>query len=54
MLTDHERFAWLCVVMMDEAMEEKPPITQERKDALVGEARYLLMGSDELGSFEVR
>ncbi len=59
LLMEHERFAWLrqlsqCVVMMDEAMEEKPPITKERLDALVGEARHLLMGSDEPGSFSLR
>lgn len=59
LLMEHERFAWLrqlsqLVVMMDEAMEEKPPITKERKDALVGEARHLLTGSEEPGSFAVR
>jgi len=59
LLMEHERFAWLrqlsqLVVMMDEAMEGKPPISEERKDALVGEARHLLMGSDESGSFVVR
>ena len=59
LLMEHERFAWLrqlsqMVVMMDEAMEEKPPITQERADALVGEARHLLTGSEEPGSFAVR
>lgn len=59
LLMEHERFAWLrqlsqLVVMMDEAMEEKPPIAKERMDALVGEARHLLMGSDEPGSFAVR
>ena len=59
LLMEHERFAWLrqlsqMVVMMDEAMEEKPPITQERADALVGEARHLLTGSDEPGSFAAR
>lgn len=59
LLMEHERFAWLrrlsqLVVMMDEAMEEKPPIEKERMDALVGEARHLLMGSDEPGSFAVR
>ncbi len=58
LLMEHERFAWLrqlsqLVVMMDEAMEEKPPIAKERMDALVGEARHLLMGSDEPGSFAV-
>jgi hypothetical protein len=59
LLMEHERFAWLrqlsqLVVMIDEAMEEKPPITKERMDALVGEARHLLMGSQEPGSFAVR
>lgn len=58
LLMEHERFAWLrqlsqLVVMIDEAMEEKPPITKERMDALVGEARHLLMGSQEPGSFAV-
>jgi hypothetical protein len=59
LLTEHERFAWLrqlsqLVVMMDEAMEEKPPITDERADALVQEARHLLLGSEEPESFAVR
>ena len=59
LLMEQERFAWLrqlsqLVVMMDEAMEEKPPITKERADALVGEARHLLIGSEEAGSFAVR
>lgn len=59
LLMEHERFAWLrqlsqMVVVMDEAMEEKPPITKERADALVAEARHLLMGSEEPGSFAAR
>lgn len=59
LLTEDERFSWLrqlsqLVVVMDEAMEEKPPITQERMDALVAEARHLLTGSTEPGSFAVR
>lgn len=65
LLMEHERFAWLrqlsqLVVMMDEAMEEKPPVTPERMDALVGEARHLLLGSGsgveepEPGSFATR
>lgn len=59
LLTEHERFAWLrqlsqLVVMMDEAMEEKPPITTDRADALVQEARHLLLGSEEPESFAVR
>jgi len=59
LLMESERFAWLrqlsqLVVMMDEAMEEKPPITKERMDALVSEARHLLMNSEEPGSFAVR
>ncbi len=59
LLTEHERFVWLrqlsqMVVKMDEAMEEKPPMTKERADALVGEARHLLTGSEEPGSFAVR
>lgn len=59
LLTEHERFAWLrqlsqLVVTMDEAMEEKPPITRERMDALVGEAKHLLIGSEEPGSFAMR
>ncbi|GAA5142950.1 hypothetical protein GCM10023213_29820 [Prosthecobacter algae] len=59
MLTEDERFSWLrqlsqLVVMIDEAMEEKPPITTERKDALVAEARHLLTGSTEVGSFAMR
>ncbi len=59
LLMESERFAWLrqlsqLVVMMDEAMEEKPPITKERMDALVSEARHLLLGSEEPGSFAVR
>lgn len=59
LLTEDERFSWLrqlsqLVVVMDEAMEEKPPITNERKDALVAEAKHLLTGSAEPGSFAVR
>jgi hypothetical protein len=59
LLTEDEQFSWLrqlsqLVVVMDEAMEEKPPITEERKDALVAEARHLLTGSTEPGSFAVR
>lgn len=56
LLTGDERFAWLrelsqLIVMIDEAMEEKPPISTERADALVNEARVLLNGSNESGSF---
>lgn len=60
---EHERFAWLrhlsqLVVKMDEAMEEKPPITNERMDALVAELKHLLGGSEEQepepGSFAAR
>lgn len=59
LLMENERFAWLrqlsqLVVMIDEAMEEKPPITKDRMDALVGEAKHLLVGSEEPGSFAVR
>ncbi len=59
LLMEHERFAWLrqlsqMVVMMDEAMEEKPPITKARADTLVAEAKHLLTGSDEPGSFAAR
>jgi len=59
LLMEHERFAWLrqlsqLVVIMDEAMEEKPPVTKERMDNLVAEARHLLMGSEEPESFAVR
>ncbi|MGV3663432.1 MAG: hypothetical protein ACO1TE_24890 [Prosthecobacter sp.] len=59
LLMESERFAWLrqlsqLVVMMDEAMEEKPPVTQKRMDALVAEAKHLLVGSEEPGSFAAR
>lgn len=59
LLTGDARFAWLrelsqLIVMMDEAMEEKPAISTERADALVNEARLLLTGSEELGSFAAR
>ncbi len=59
LLTGDARFAWLrelsqLIVMMDEAMEEKPPITTERADALVEESRVLLTGSQESGSFAGR
>ena len=40
--------------MIDEAMEENPPITTERQDALVEEARVLLTGSNESGSFAAK
>ncbi len=56
LLTGDPRFAWLrelsqLIVMIDEAMEEKPPISKERADALVEESRILLTGSNESGSF---
>mgnify|MGYP007126783721 CR=1 FL=1 len=59
LLTEHERFIWLrqlsqLVVIMDEAMEEKPPISTERADELVGEAQHLLTGSDHPESFTMR
>lgn len=59
LLTGDTRFAWLrelsqLIVKIDEAMEEKPPITTERKDALVNEARILLTGSNESGSFAAK
>jgi hypothetical protein len=59
LLTEDERFSWLrqlsqLVVVMDEAMEEKPPLTPQRMDALVAEAQQLLIGSDEPGSFAMR
>ena len=59
LLTGDVRFAWLrelsqLIVMIDEAMEEKPPITTERADSLVNEARVLLTGSEESGSFAAR
>ncbi|MCP5557195.1 MAG: hypothetical protein H7A55_05540 [Verrucomicrobiaceae bacterium] len=59
LLTGDVRFAWLrelsqLIVMIDEAMEEKPPITAERADALVEEARILLTGSNESGNFAGR
>ena len=59
LLTGDERFAWLrelsqLIVMIDEAMEEKPPISTERQDALVEEARMLLTGSNEVGSFAAK
>ena len=59
LLTGDARFAWLrelsqLIVMIDEALEEKPAITTERKDALVNEARILLTGSNESGSFGAR
>ena len=59
LLTGDARFAWLrelsqLIVMIDEAMEEKPSITRERADALVEEARILLTGSNESGNFAGR
>jgi hypothetical protein len=59
LLTSDERFAWLrelsqLIVMIDEAMEEKPPITRERADALVDEAKLLLTGNDQAGTFSKR
>lgn len=59
LLMENERFAWLrqlsqLVVVIDEAMEEKPPITTERMDALVNEVRHLLVGSEEPESFAAR
>ncbi len=59
LLTEHERFAWLRqlsqrVVMLDEAMEEKPPLSRERADALARAARHLLMAGEEPGCFARR
>jgi hypothetical protein len=59
LLTEHERFAWLrqlsqLVVMMDEAMEEEPPITTAQADALVQEARHLLTNTDQPNAFAIR
>lgn len=59
LLTGDERFAWLrelsqLIVMIDEAMEEKPPMSTERADALVKEARVLLTGSNEVSSFAAK
>lgn len=58
LMTD-ERFAWLrelsqLIVVIDEAMEEKPPMTRERADALVLDAKLLLQGGDNAGSFATR
>lgn len=59
LLTEHERFAWLrqlsqLVVMMDEALEEKPAISPDRAQALLQEARHLLGDSGPPGSFTAR
>ena len=59
LLTGDARFAWLrelsqLIVMMDEAMEEKPAPSTERLDALVSEARLLLTGSEGEGGFAAR
>ena len=59
LLMSDTRFAWLrelsqLIVMMDEAMEEKPPITTDRADALVNEARLLLTGEEKSGTFAAR
>lgn len=58
LMTD-ERFAWLrelsqLIVVIDEAMEEKPPISRERADGLLHDAKLLLQGSDKAGSFATR
>ncbi len=58
LMTD-ERFAWLrelsqLIAVIDEAMEEKPPMTRERADALVQEAKLLLQGGQKEGSFATR
>ena len=59
LLTSDERFAWLrelsqLIVMIDEAMEEKPPISTERADALVNEAELLLNGNGNKEVFAAR
>ena len=59
LLTEDARFAWLrelsqLIVMMDEAMEEKQPLSVERADAFVDEARVLLTGSQGSGGFGER
>ncbi len=58
LLTGDVRFAWLrelsqLIVMIDEAMDERPAISTERADLLVNEARLLLTGG-EVGSFGAR
>ena len=58
LLTGDVRFAWLrelsqLIVMIDEAMDERPAISTERAGALVSEARLLLTGG-EVGSFGAR
>src|SRR5262249_40897757 len=52
LLTQDPWFAWLhplsqLVVAMDEALEEKEPLTQAVVDALVSQTRQLLVASDE-------
>jgi hypothetical protein len=59
LLTGDERFAWLrelsqLIVMIDEAMEEKPAIPAARADALVNEAQVLLTGANASGGFAAR
>lgn len=58
LLTGDVRFAWLrelsqLIVMIDEAMDERPAISTARADLLVNEARLLLTGG-EVGSFGAR
>lgn len=59
MLMSDERFAWLrelsqLIVVIDEAMEEKPPMTRERADELLHDAKLLLHGGDKSRSFAAR
>jgi hypothetical protein len=59
LLMSDERFAWLrelsqLIVVIDEALEEKPPITRKRADALVHEAKVLLTGQEKAGAFAAR
>ena len=56
LLTSDPWFAWLqplsrLIVTMDAALDAKEPLTAERADALVGEARQILVVSEEGDGF---
>src|SRR5580765_8196742 len=56
LLTDDPWFAWLhplsqLIVSMDEALEEREPLTQESVEALIDQSRRMLVASENNHAF---